>query len=338
MGLYRAVGRPVFFVLPPETAHRLAGSLLHLPLPWARIGAVRDDPTLAVDVAGIRLRNPVGLAAGFDKSCRFLPALGRLGFGYVVGGTITRAPRDGNPRPRVIRYAGSQAMVNAMGLPNRGAEDVGRSLQRSPRTCPRLISLADESVEDVVANLAAVEPFADGIELNASCPNVSWGRDRDTEEHLDALLREVVARKSTPLFVKLPPFTTAAGREAVLTLARIAQERGAEGVTCGNTRPVSDAHLSTGGGGLSGRPLHDGTVDAVREVHLATSGEMAVNACGGVFTAEDALACLEAGATTVQVFTGLVYEGPGIVRAVTDGLAAALRDRRTSVAALTAAA
>src|SRR5438046_2355438 len=119
---YAAIGRPLFFSLPPEAAHRLANRLLGLPLPCARIGGADDDPNLAVTPAGPPLRNPLGLAAGFDKTCAHLDALGTLGFGYVVGGTITRAPRAGNPKPRIARYPKRRSMVNAMGLPNPGAE------------------------------------------------------------------------------------------------------------------------------------------------------------------------------------------------------------------------
>src|SRR5919201_520098 len=121
MGLYRAL-RPAVFAAPPEAAHRVAGALLELPLPWRRIGGAVDDPALHTNLAGIELRNPIGLAAGFDKRCRVLHSLGRLGFGYVVGGTITSRPRAGNPRPRIVRYPGRRAMVNSMGLPNPGPE------------------------------------------------------------------------------------------------------------------------------------------------------------------------------------------------------------------------
>src|SRR5919197_5815253 len=112
MGLYRALARPAFFSLSPEGAHHLAQGLLRMPLPWKAIGAVRDDPRLQVNLAGIPLRNPVGLAAGFDKSCRVLPALSRLGFGYLVGGTVTRHPRRGNPKPRIVRRTRTRSIVN----------------------------------------------------------------------------------------------------------------------------------------------------------------------------------------------------------------------------------
>src|SRR5439155_8054937 len=205
MGLYRAVGRPLFFALPPEAAHRVAGTVLRLPLPWKAIGGVRDEPALHTEMAGIALRNPVGLAAGFDKSCRFLEALGDLGFGYVVGGSLTRAPRKGNPRPRIVRRPDDRAIVNAMGLPNRGAEHAATRLQRLRRTAPVIVSLAAEEVDDVVAAHALVEQHADGIELNVSSPSLAWASPRQRREHLGRTLDALRPALSKPLLVKLPP-------------------------------------------------------------------------------------------------------------------------------------
>jgi dihydroorotate dehydrogenase len=317
-------GRRLFLALPPETSHRLAGALLRLPFPWERLGAADDDPRLAVTLAGIPLRNPVGLAAGFDKRCAHLAPLGRLGFGFVVGGTITRRPREGNPRPRIARDHGRGALVNAMGLPNPGAEAAARALARSPRTAPRFASVADEGLADAVATVELLAPHVDAIELNASCPNVSWGRDRDQESHLIDLVRAFRTRTDRPVFVKLPPFANEVEREVVLALARVAWDAGASGLTCSNTRPVRDARLSVGAGGLSGGPLAAETPRIVEEVRRATRGELPIVACGGIATPADALACLRAGATAVQVYTGLVYRGPGIVGELTRGLAEAL--------------
>src|SRR6266511_2642951 len=291
MGLYRAVARPLFSSLPPEAAHRLAQLILSLPLPWELIGGTPKDPALRTSLAGIELSNPVGLAAGFDKSCRHLDVLGRLGFGYVIGGTVTRDPRSGNPKPRIARYPRRGSLTNAMGLPNPGVEAVARTLSRSPWSGPRLASIADQDPGEVMATHAQLEPHVDGVELNVSCPNVSWGRDRDNEGHLTLLMRQLGARRARPLFVKLPPFRSDVEREAVLALARIAQDGGADGLTCSNTRPVSDRRLSVG--------------------------------AGGVFSAADALACLDAGATTVQVYTGLIEGGPRVVRHIVRGLSEA---------------
>ncbi len=339
MGWYPALGRPLFFALPPERAHRIAGGMLGLPLPWRRIGHAVDDPRLRADLAGIILRNPVGLAAGFDKTCRHLDALGELGFGYVVGGTITREPRIGNAQPRIVRYRAKGSMTNAMGLPNPGADRAAEILAEATRhPAPRLISVADEAIDDALSTVERLAPHADGIELNASCPNVSWGRDRDNEAHLRALVGGIGERVRTPLFVKLPPFGTDVERDVVLALASIAQEAGAAGLTCSNTQPVADARLATGAGGLSGRALWDRTLAIVSDVRSATGGAMAINACGGIARWEDVLSCLGAGATTVQIYSALIYEGPGIVGSLTRGLARALEEGRTSVRALTGAA
>ena len=331
MGFYRSVARPVLFSLPPEVAHRSATAMLGLPLPWERIGAVPDDPRLRTTLAGIELRNPIGLAAGFDKTCGHLDALGRLGFGYVTGGTITREPRSGNPRPRIVRYERRRSMANAMGLPNPGAEAAASTLSRRPRTAPRFASIADEAVVDAAAALELLEPFVDAVELNASCPNVSWGRDRDNEAHLADLLRELGARGSKPLFVKLPPFETEVEREVVLALARIARDGGADGLTCSNTRPVGDPRLATGGGGLSGAALSSATPRIVEEIHRATDGQLPINACGGVMSSGDAIACLEAGASSVQVYTGLLHEGPRFVRELAVGIADSAESARLSL-------
>ncbi|HEU4356509.1 MAG TPA: dihydroorotate dehydrogenase 2 [Actinomycetota bacterium] len=333
MGLYRAVVRPAFLALPPEGAHRLAQRLLGLPLPWERIGGATADPALARTLAGIPLANPIGLAAGFDKTGAHLDSLGRLGFGYVVGGTFTRAPRAGNPKPRIVRYRSRGSMANAMGLPNPGAEAASRTLARVRRTGPRLASVADEALEDVLATHALLEPHVDGVELNASCPNVSWGRDRDNEAHLAAILRELGARRQTPLFVKLPPFRAEVEREVVLALARIAVEGGADGLVCSNTRPVSEPRLAVGTGGLSGRALFEDTVRIVVEVRAASDGAVPIVACGGVSSAADALACLQGGAAAVQVYTALVDRGPRLVGELTAGLANALRGNGAALGA-----
>ena len=319
MGLYRAVGKPLFFALPPETAHHLALALLGLPVPWSLVAGAVGLPTVPTRLAGIDLPNPVGLAAGFDKGCERLGPLGRLGFGYVVGGTVTRHPRAGNERPRIRRVRGG-SMVNAMGLPNPGADAVAARLAASPRGGPRLASIADEAREDVVATHALLEPHVDAIELNASCPNVAWGRDRDNEAHLGDLL-VALAGRTKPLFVKLPPFRTDTERDVVLALARIARDGGVDGLTCSNTAPVDDAHLSTGRGGLSGRALAAGTPRIVEAVGASVGGSLPINACGGIDSPATARAALEAGATTVQLYTGLLHGGPGLPARIVRGLA-----------------
>jgi len=330
----RYPGRRLFTALPPEAAHRLAVRLLALPMPWRRIGGdAPEDPRLGIDLAGIALANPIGLAAGFDKSCAHLDHLGALGFGYVVGGTITHEARRGHPKPRIARRRAELALVNAMGMPNDGAAPAARNLARGRSTAPRLVSIADEDPLHALGALDEVEPHADGFELNASSPNATWEHDAP---RILQLLERMRGRTSKPVFLKLPPFEEGVERDAVLALAVEADRRGVSGLTCANTRPVAAADLAVGRGGLSGRPLFARTPAIVREVRAATRADLPINASGGIFSAEDALACIEAGATSVQIYTGMIYEGPGIVGDLARGLLAWLTQHDTDMRKLAA--
>jgi dihydroorotate dehydrogenase len=292
---------------------------LALPLPWERIGGAVRDRSIEVDLCGIRLPNPVGLAAGFDKSCRHLDALGRLGFGFVVGGTITWAPRKGNPKPRIVRSRRRSAIVNSMGLPNPGADAAAANLAQARRTVPRFASIADEDLEAASASVELLAPQVEGFELNASSPNAPWRHDG---AHMNVLLAAFRARTDLPVLLKLPPFAAAEERGPVLNLARAAIDAGASGLVCSNTTPVEEPRLAAGRGGLSGGPLRELTPWIVSEVAAATGRSVPIVACGGIFMPDDVRACLDAGATAVQLYTGLIYRGPGIVGELTRALLA----------------
>jgi dihydroorotate dehydrogenase len=326
MGWYDAVGRRAFFSMDPERSHRVALRLLGLPLPWSRIGGAVDDPSLVTTLAGIPLRNPIGLAAGFDKGCTRLDALGSLGFGFVVGGTVTRAPRRGNSVPRIARDPARRALVNAMGLPNPGAEAVARALARTRRTAPRFVSIADEATADAVAALELLEPLVDGFEVNASSPNAGWDH---AGEHVAELLDALRPHTTRPLFVKLPPFVTDEERGRTVSMVAAATDRGASGFVCSNTLPVEDVRMSTGRGGLSGAPLSTLTPRIVEVIREVVGDDMPVVASGGIFTADDVRKNLEAGASVVQVYTSLIYQGPGLPGLLTGGLAEGAPARRS---------
>jgi dihydroorotate dehydrogenase len=290
---------------------------LSLPFPWERIGAAARDPALEVSLCGIRLTNPIGLAAGFDKTCAHLDALGRLGFGFVVGGTITREPRPGNPKPRIVRAPRRRSIVNSMGLPNPGADAAARLLTRAPRTAPRFASVADEDLALAVETVELLAPHVDGIELNASSPNAPWRHDPG---HMTRLLTAFAERTDGPMLLKIPPFTSDDDRSPVLDLARRAVDAGALGLVCSNTIPVEEPRVAAGRGGLSGGPLTELTPRIVADVAAATGGSVPIVACGGIFTVEDVRRCLDAGATAIQLYTSLIYRGPGIVGRLTRGL------------------
>jgi dihydroorotate dehydrogenase len=181
------------------------------------------------------------------------------------------------------------------------------------------VSLADEAVTNACEALDIVAPVVDAIELNASSPNAGWAHQAD---HVGELVTAMRPRADAPIFVKVPPFTGDEERDGVLAMVRTAQQAGASGITATNTIPVRDARMSTGRGGLSGGPLTSRTPAIVGAIREATGGALPVNACGGIFSAADARACIDAGATTVQVYTGLIYDGPSIAGRLARALAA----------------
>jgi dihydroorotate dehydrogenase len=204
-----------------------------------------------------------------------------------------------------------------MGLPNPGAAAAAATLARQPRTTSRWVSLADEATDDVCAAHNVLAPHVDAFELNASSPNAGWVHRAD---HVAEVVTALRARADAPLFVKVPPFTTQEERDGVLAMVAAAAQAGAAGITATNTVPVTDTRMSTGRGGLSGAPLTSRTPGIVAAIVEALGGAIPVNACGGIFTAEDARACLDAGAATVQIYTGLIYEGPAIAGRIASAL------------------
>ena len=323
--LYERLLRPVLFRLEPEAAQRLAELALELDPLW-RAGApflrVRDR-RLLVNVAGLTLPGPVGLAAGYDKDCRLLGALACMGWGYVVGGTVTADPRPGNPRPRVLRYPQREALVNSLGFPGKGLDAAYQALAASRRgtgDTPVWVSVAGTSVEEVALCLRRLEPLADAVEVNVSSPNTRGLAVFHQPANLRRLVEALHGVRTRPLMVKLPRATALGGpqegMDRLRELARAAVEAGADGVTLGNTRPVEEPRLAVGRGGLSGRPLLEETEEMVAAVRRDLGPEVAINACGGVATGEDAWRLLRAGADTVQLLTALVYRGPGVVRRI----------------------
>ncbi len=325
---YKRLLRPVLFSLPPERSHRLGELALRQRTFWRLLAPYygTKHPSLGTSIAGIQLASPVGVSAGFDKDCRFLSSLMCLGFGYVVGGTVTLAPQPGNPSPRLLRDRGREAIINSLGFPSQGAEVVAHRLSGG-RTRPLFISISGVTPEQMVESLRALEPWADGIEVNISSPNTAGLRAFHEPDVLKELLERVNDARSKPLFVKMPPYAEEEGRQRVLELVATAREAGVDGVTAANTRPTVDSRLAVGGGGLSGRPVFENMLRMVADVRREAGQEMVVNGCGGVFTAEHALLALEAGADTVQIYTGLIYEGPGIARRINRGLAKYLDQR-----------
>lgn len=317
--MFRRLFRPFLFSFSPEKVQKVSH--------WAfkRTFFLRalkgyfeiDDERLNVDLGGIRLKNPVGLAAGFDKDCDLLEGMSCLGFGYLTPGAILRAERQGNPYPIYLRLVDSSSFMNCAGLPSRGLAHSVRNLETQRARAPVIANIAEFSIEDYLECYQRLEPLVDGIELGLGCPNVRG------EELVDEglLIKEICGIKKKPLFVKLPYRYRGREKEQALELIRLCQEKGVDGLTVSGARPqVPEPRLSVKAGTLSGKAVFHDTVRNVQEVYLATGGAIPIKASGGIFTGYDAFEVIKAGATAVELLTGLIYEGWGIARKINQEL------------------
>ena len=319
---YRLLVRPLLFRFPPERAQRIADAALGVRPVWRVYATIARVPDVPVTVAGIDLRNPIGLAAGLDKQCAYLDSLGNLGFGYVIGGTVTHDPRPGNPRPRVLRLPERASLINALGFPSEGLRAAEARLRRlSDRPAKVLVSIAALDEQETRECLTTLEPLVEAIEVNISSPNTAGLRRFQEPVALRGLLDLLNDARKKPLFVKMPPYTSEAERETVMSLVRTCREAGVTGLTVMNTIPIEDARLAMGRGGLSGEAVREEMLRILPEVRAEVGGGMVLNACGGIATAADARRALSLGADTVQIYTALVYRGPGVVREIVKGLA-----------------
>jgi len=322
--------RPVLFKLDAERAHGLALASLKL-MPRRR--AIAGGP-LAVSVAGLDFPNPVGMAAGFDKDGEVPDALLSLGFGFAEVGSITPLPQQGNPRPRLFRLEEDHAVINRMGFNNHGgAAAIERLRARSGR--PGIVGInigANKDSPDRIADYALMTrlfaPLASYLAVNISSPNTPGLRALQDEGALTALLDAVAEARGNygpPVFLKVAPDLQPADIDAI---ARIAIDKGLGALIVSNTTisrpPLKSAHAGEVGG-LSGAPLRDLAQERLRDFRKATGGALPLVGVGGIASAEDAWARIRAGASLVQLYSAMVYEGPGIARRITRGLEALMR-------------
>jgi dihydroorotate dehydrogenase len=308
------LARPILFALDPERAHNVGLSLVRFA------SKVSVEP-MPVKTALGELANPLGLAAGYDKSGRHLTSLARLGFGYLVAGTFTVSPWPGNPKPRVARNKAEMTLVNALGFPNPGIDAFIENLpSQQPLEAKLVASISGKTIEDILACFSRVQPHVAGVELNLSSPNTPDLRDLREPSAFSELAQAMAEVKSKPTYLKTPPFQDEAQYSGVLALIKEWESLGFEGATTSNSLPFEDPRMAVGRGGLSGPPLLERTKKAVALVRKSVSAAFEVNACGGISSAPDAASLLSLGANTIQVFTAVVYQGPSLVRSIlTDG-------------------
>ena len=344
MDAYRLL-KPLLFTLPPERAHELvtAGLAAAQGTPIERAVARRyryHDRRLPVDAMGLEFPNPVGVAAGFDKNARVPSMLASLGFGHVEVGAVTADAQAGNPRPRLFRLADDDALINRMGFNNEGADAVAARLATGPTPdVPLGVNVGksaatplEEATEDYRYTAERVAPYADFVVVNVSSPNTEGLRELQRREPLAAVLEAVRDAGAERLLVKLSPDLP---EPAVAEAVELAEELGLDGIVAANTSTGRPGSLSSPrrheSGGLSGKPIEGRTTELVRFVAGRT--ELPVVGVGGVFTAADAYRKIRAGASLVQLYTGLIYRGPRIARGINRGLATLLeRDGFETVA------
>jgi len=345
--LYRTIARPILFRMDPELAHRLIvhglGKAVRLPgaLPLMRcLWDARPDPRLETELFGIRFRHPVGLAAGLDKDAVAVEGFAGMGLAFLEVGTVTPVGQPGNDRPRLFRLPDDEALINRMGFNNEGAEAMAARLARlKERRVPIAVNIGknkatpnDQAPEDYRKCLRALYPYGDFFVINISSPNTPDLRKLQHGEELKALLdamrseiAEQAARtggKPKPVVVKIAPDMTEAELEQTVG---ILADGGVSGIIATNTTLSRDGLVHPNRsqqGGLSGRPLRARSTDVIRAIYRLTGGRLPIIGSGGIFDARDAYDKIRAGASLVEVYTALIYKGPGVVR----GIAAELSD------------
>jgi dihydroorotate dehydrogenase len=322
--------RPLAFALDAETAHRATIAVLSLApgLPLASF-----DPTLASQVAGLRFPSPVGLAAGFDKDAEVPDAMLGLGFGFVEVGTLTPRPQAGNPKPRLFRLKQDGAVINRMGFNNGGQAAALERLGKRERRGIVGVNIgankdSEDRIADYVTGVQAMSPVADYLTVNISSPNTPGLRNLQAGGELVELLqavRNARAPRGPPIFLKVAPDLETGDHDRIV---RAAIDTGIDALIVANTtisRPALRSAQGNEAGGLSGRPLRSLALGQLRLFRSASDGSIPLIAAGGIENADDAWDRIVTGASLVQLYSAMVYQGPGLAKRIGHGLAERLR-------------
>ncbi len=323
-----ALVRPLVHATDGEAAHNLTLNALQ-PLPRARHALT--SPVLATQLAGLTFPNPVGLAPGFDKDARVAHAMPHFGFGFVEVGTLTPLPQEGNPRPRLFRLVEDRAVINRMGFNNGGQQKAAERiacLRRHGLPVPLGINIgankdSADRIADYAKGTAAMAPLADYLTVNISSPNTPGLRALQDKGALEALLDGVAAAQpvdAKPVFLKVAPDLEPADIDDIVA---VAIDKGLAAVIVSNTtivRPALTSRHSNEAGGLSGAPLADLALQRVKDFRSASGGKLSLVAAGGIASAEQAWDRIRAGAGLIQIYSAMVYAGPGLAAKIAHGL------------------
>lgn len=341
--MYKYLLKPILFLLPPEKAHHVTLFLLKMTLAIPVIGWLfrknfeLKDKMLERRVFGLTFPNPVGLAAGFDKDGKHFRAMSALGFGFIEIGTVTPVGQEGNPQPRLFRLPADEALINRMGFNNEGVDAlVERLKNHRPKNLiiggnigKNKVTPNEQATRDFAICFEALFPYVDYFVLNVSSPNTPGLRELQEKEPLTALLthlQNLNKQKPSPkpILLKIAPDLTNAQLDDILDIVQSTQLAGiiATNTTIGREGLKTDATVieEIGNGGLSGQPVRDHSTGVIRYLHKKSGGKVAIIGVGGIASGADALEKLAAGAALVQVYSGLVYAGAGLVKAINQAL------------------
>jgi dihydroorotate dehydrogenase len=328
-------------LLPPELAHEITLGALRCGI--APILPPLTESILQSNVFGLDFFNPVGIAAGFDKNAAVPVPLLRWGFGFVEAGTVTPRPQPGNPQPRLFRIPSARAVINRLGFNNEGLEAYIARLKKvgaNPIRNRGIVGAnvgknkdSTDAIADYVTGVMAVSPHADYVVINISSPNTPGLRGLQNKNELAALLmevqkarRELKLRKLPPLLVKIAPDLD---DQSLADIAETVMAAGVDGLILGNTTVARPANIpekfAKEAGGLSGKPLFEPSNEVLKKMYRLLGGKMPIIGVGGISSAEDAYKKIRCGASLVQLYTALVYEGPALVMKINEGLADLLR-------------
>lgn len=338
MSLYRSVIRPILLQFDPEVVHQFTFKCFKLFQKSALIRSIVSaqfkvsSPKLERDLFGLKFQNPVGLAAGLDKNAEAFDFLGSMGFGFIEIGTVTPKAQAGNPLPRLFRFVNDKALVNRMGFNNDGVEEVVERL-REKRTQVLIggnigknkLTPNDEATSDYIKCFRALYPLVDYFVVNVSSPNTPNLRELQDKEPLTKLLSDLMElnrsmAKTKPILLKIAPDLNQSQLDDIVDIVR---ETGIDGIVSTNTTISRDGLSYTedqikkaGAGGMSGQPLRERSTEVIRYIHEKSNGSIPIIGVGGIMSKEDALEKLEAGASLIQLYTGFIYEGPALVKAI----------------------
>jgi dihydroorotate dehydrogenase len=349
--MYRHFIRPLLFLLPPEAAHAFTMALLRVAAAVPFLKKIISPVNIyhSVSIAGLSLKNRIGLAAGFDKNARYVDALACLGFGFIEVGTVTPLPQSGNPKPRLFRLKKDSALINRMGFNNDGAKAVAERLKKKKSQVIVGVNIGknkttsqEQAADDYEKCFRELFDVADYFVVNVSSPNTPGLRELQEKNSLRKILSQLNkvksemgngksgeaadSQRSVPVFLKISPDLTLAQLDDIV---EVVLETKIAGVIATNTTISRDrlrtpnSRLQTiGQGGLSGKPVSQASTETIRYIALKAQGRFSIIGCGGIFSANDAVEKINNGAGLVQVYTGFIYEGPALIKQIAEKLSA----------------